>query len=309
MKRALITGITGQDGSYLAELLLAKGYEVHGIKRRESSHNTRRIDRIVSELHLHYGDVTDLASVVNAIELSRPNEIYNLAAQSHVRVSLDMPIYTLRATGEGAVNVFEAARLHAPDARIYQASSSEMFGSSPAPQNEDTQMLPTSPYGCAKLYSHRMANFYRVRYGMFIACGILFNHESPRRGETFVTKKICRAVARGEHVALGNVEARRDWGYASEYVEAMWLMLQHGRPLDLVIGTGEMHSVHEWLTACGTTVWQTDERLLRDGVEVNELRADARRAKAILGWEPKTKFRDLVEIMMAAEYAEVQCAA
>lgn len=320
MKRALILGVTGQDGSYLAELLLSKGYEVHGLKRRESSHNTQRIDHLLNRITLHYADVTDVASLWYLDALIGPfNEVYNLAAMSQVRVSLDQPIYTLDATGRGAVNVFQAFGAGNEDVtRIYQASSSEMFGNEPAPQNEDTPMRPTSPYGCAKLYAHQMARFYREHHGMYIACGILFNHESPRRGETFVTKKICRALARGEELRLGSLTPMRDWGYAPEYVEAMWRMLQLPEPLDLVIGTGEMHSVEAWLLEAlehtGPHKYSKflastrDERLMRGRVEVSHLQADFAKAREVLGWEPKVKFPELVKIMMEAEIEEARTA-
>lgn len=318
MKRALITGITGQDGSYLAELLLAKGYEVHGLKRRGSSHNTQRIDHLLDRITLHYGDVTDLSSLIevmlDAENADTFDEIYNLAAQSHVRVSMDMPLYTLDAAGRGAVNVFEAARIVSANSRIYQASSSEMFGDAAAPQNEDTPMRPTSPYGCAKLYAHQMAQFYRQGHGLFIACGILFNHESPRRGETFVTKKICRALARGEELRLGSLTPMRDWGYAPEYVEAMWQMLQLPIAGDLVIGTGEMHSVDQWLCEAvrygpkeGEYKYRYDDRFHRGRVEVSHLQADCSRARAVIGWEPKVKFTELVRIMMEHELKEAGC--
>jgi GDPmannose 4,6-dehydratase len=259
MKRALITGITGQDGSYLAEFLLEKGYEVHGLIRRSSTFNTERIDHIYvdphdpkSKIFLHYGDLSDGGQLSNLIYNTRPNEIYHLAAQSHVRVSFDMPEFTGDVTGIGTTRILEAIRRSGIKARFYQASSSEMFGDAPPPQNEETPLRPRSPYGAAKAYGHWMVRNYREGYGMFAVNGILFNHESPRRGETFVTRKITRAIARMKYglekkLFLGNLEAKRDWGYAGDYVEAMWLMLQQDDPDDYVIATGETHSVREFV--------------------------------------------------------------
>ncbi|MCP5111419.1 MAG: GDP-mannose 4,6-dehydratase, partial [bacterium] len=259
MKRALITGITGQDGSYLAEFLLGKGYEVHGIKRRASSFNTERVDPIYVDFHregsrffLHYGDLSDVSGLSRLVHEIRPDEVYNLAAQSHVRVSFDIAEYTADITAVGALRLLEAIRQTGLKTRFYQASSSEMFGSTPPPQNERTPFHPRSPYACAKLFAHNITLNYRESYGMFAASGILFNHESPRRGETFVTRKVARAVA---HIKLGlettlymgNLDAQRDWGFAPEYVEAMWLMLQQDSADDYVIGTGEMHSVREFV--------------------------------------------------------------
>ena len=259
MKKALITGITGQDGSYLAEFLLLKGYEVHGLIRRSSTFNTERIDHIYTDPHdpkaklfLHYGDITDSGQLTNLIYNIQPNEIYHLAAQSHVRVSFDMPEFTGDVTGIGTTRLFEAIRRSGIKTKFYQASSSEMFGDSPPPQNEQTPFKPRSPYGAAKVYAYWMVRNYREGYGMFAVNGILFNHESPRRGETFVTRKITRAVARIKYglekkLYLGNLEAKRDWGYAGDYVEAMWLMLQQEKPDDFVIATGHLHSVREFI--------------------------------------------------------------
>src|SRR5438552_1411165 len=280
--RALITGITGQDGSYLAELLLEKGYEVHGVKRRASSLNTERVDHLYEDVHttsarffLHYADLTDGASLAPLLYDLRPDEIYNLGAQSHVKVSFEVPEYTADAVGMGALRLLEAIRRTGLNCRFHQASSSEMFGSTPPPQSETTVFHPRSPYSCAKLFAHSMAVNYRESYGMHASCGILFNHESPRRGETFVTRKITRAVARiklglDSKLYLGNLEARRDWGYAPDYVRAMWLMLQQEKPDDFVIGTGEAHSVREFCElafACAGLDWldyvQVDPRYFR----------------------------------------------
>ena len=275
MNRALITGITGQDGSYLAELLLAKGYEVHGLMRRVSSFSTGRIEHIFDRLHLHHGDMLDASSIERVIAKSRPDEIYNLAAQSHVAVSFEVPEYTAQVNEAGVLRLLAAVAQGCPGARVYQASSSEMFGSSPAPQSEETPFSVRSPYAQAKVAAHRAAVAYRERTGGFVACGILFNHESPRRGETFVTRKITRAIGRilagkQEILSLGNVDAMRDWGFAGDYVEAMWLMLQHARPRDFVIATGESHSVRDFLAVAfqlaGLGDWQRyvkiDPRLL-----------------------------------------------
>lgn len=312
MKTALITGITGQDGSYLAELLLSKGYSVHGIIRRSSSFNTGRIDHVYDQLHLHYGDLTDAASIARVMQEVEPDEVYNLGAQSHVRVSFDMPVYTYETIAIGSLNVLEAVRQHAPYARVYQASSSEMFGSSPGPQNEETPFRPCSPYGCAKVAAcHQVVN-YRQSYDLFACNGILFNHESPRRGETFVTRKITRAAARikaglQDKLYLGNLDAKRDWGFAGDYVEAMWLMLQKDEPDDFAIGTGESHSVSEFLetvfSAAGLDISEhveTDPRLFR-AKEVDFLQADASKAKDVLGWEPTVRFGELAEMMTHAD--------
>lgn len=321
MKKALITGITGQDGSYLAELLLAKGYEVHGLIRRASTFNTRRIDHIYHDphgngedvrLYLHYGDVSAPDSLLDVIYNVRPEEVYHLAAQSHVRVSFDMPEYTGDVTAIGTIRIIEAIRKSGIQARFYQASSSEMFGAAKPPQNEDTPFYPRSPYAAAKLHAYWIARNYREGYNMYACNGILFNHESPRRGETFVTRKITRAVAaikagQQQHLYLGNLEARRDWGYAPEYVEAMWLMLQQDSASDYVIGTGESHSVREFLEEAfgyAGMDWQQyvriDPRYFRP-TEVDFLMADARRARQDLGWQPRLRFHELVRIMVDAD--------
>ena len=318
-QKALITGITGQDGSYLAELLLDKGYEVHGLIRRSSTLNTSRIDHIYKEPHepgamlfLHHADLTSTDTVTSLIYDLQPAEVYHLGGQSHVGVSFEEAEYTGDVTGLGTTRVLEAIRRSGVEARIYQASSSEMFGNAPPPQNESTPFQPRSPYACAKAYSFWMASGYREAYRMFNCNGILFNHESPRRGETFVTRKITKAVSRiqagvQDKLYLGNLDAQRDWGYAPDYVEAMWLMLQQDQPSDYVIGTGVTHSVREFLEAVFVYVdldWRKyvefDERYTRPN-EVNCLVADARKAKKILGWEPKTSFKDLVKIMVDAD--------
>ena len=312
MPRALITGITGQDGSYLAELLLAKGYEVHGIIRRSSTFSTGRIEHIYDRLHLHYGDVTDGSGLYGLLRKVQPNEVYNLAAQSHVRVSFDQPSYTANATGLGTLALLEAVRDVAPDARVYQASSSEQFGNEPSPQSEETAFRPRSPYACAKVFAHHIAVNYRESYGLHVSCGILFNHESPRRGETFVTRKIAKAaaqIAKGlqDDVTLGNIDARRDWGFAGDYVEAMWLMLQQETPDDYVIATGECHSVEEFGELAFGSVGlnfqkhvRFDARYYRPA-EVDELRGDASKAMAVLGWKPRVSFPALVRMMVAFE--------
>jgi len=321
-KRALITGITGQDGSYLVEFLLTKGYTVHGLIRRSSTFHTQRLDHLYQDPHepdtrlfFHYGDLSDSSQLTNLIYNIQPEEIYHLGAQSHVRVSFDMPDYTGDVTGLGTVRILEAVRRSETQCRIYQASSSEMFGDAPPPQNEQTSFWPQSPYAAAKVYAYWMVRNYREGYGLYACNGIMFNHESPRRGETFVTRKITRAVAairagRQKKLFLGNIEARRDWGYAPEYVEGMWLMLQQGKPLDLVFGTGEMFTVREWVEECFRYVdldWQDyvviDPRYYRP-TEVPVLQADPTRAKKIIGWEAQVKFRELVRIMMDAELAE-----
>ena len=316
MKKAMITGITGQDGSYLAEFLLAKGYEVHGLVRRSSSFNRERIDHIYSDPHmpstrlfLHYGDLADGSQLANIIYNIKPDEIYNLAAQSHVRVSFDLPEYTGDVTAIGTTRLLEALRLSGIGARFYQASSSEMFGAAPAPQNESTSFVPRSPYAAAKLYSYWMVRNYREGYGLFACNGILFNHESPRRGDTFVTKKITRGLARilakqENLLYMGNLDSKRDWGFAPEYVEAMWMMLQREEPDDYVIGTGETRSVREFLEEAFSYVglkWEEhvrfDEKYYRP-TEVDELLADASKARIKLGWAPKVKFHELVRIMV-----------
>jgi len=318
-KKALITGITGQDGSYLAELLLAKGYEVHGLIRRASTFNTDRIDHIYQDPHdpnarlfLHYGDLSNMEQLSNLIYNIKPDEVYHLGAQSHVRVSFEMPEYTGNVTGLGTTRILEAIRRSGIKKRFYQASSSEMFGDAPAPQNETTPFRPRSPYACAKVYAYWMTRIYREGYKLFAVNGILFNHESPRRGETFVTRKITRAIGniiagKQKKLYLGNLKAKRDWGYAPEYVEAMWLMLQQERPDDYVIGTGEAHSVQEFLEEAFAYVdldWQEyveiDPRYFRP-TEVELLLADSSKARKELGWEPKITFKELVRIMVDAD--------
>ena len=321
MKKALITGITGQDGSYLAELLLSKGYEVHGLIRRASTFNTRRIDHIYRDphgdgngvrLYLHYGDLSGTGNLVDLIYEVNPDEIYNLAAQSHVRVSFDLPLYTADVTGLGTMRILEAVRKSGIRARFYQASSSEMFGSAKPPQNENTVFQPQSPYAAAKLYSYWVTRNYREAYNMFACNGILFNHESPRRGETFVTRKITRAVAailagRQSKLYLGNLDSRRDWGYAPDYVAAMWKMMQLDQPDDFVVGTGEAHSPREFLDEAFGYVgldWQEhveiDPRYYRP-TEVDYLLADSSKAQQVIGWLPRIFFRDLVRLMVDAD--------
>ncbi|MFA5139588.1 MAG: GDP-mannose 4,6-dehydratase [Elusimicrobiota bacterium] len=316
---ALITGITGQDGSYLAELLLSKDYEVHGVMRRSSSFNTQRIDHIFRDphdpecrLHLHFGDITDGSNLNRLLEKVRPHEIYHLAAQSHVKVSFDLPEYTGDATGLGCLRLLDALRETHIKARFYQASSSEMFGASPPPQNEDSRFQPMSPYGCAKVYAYHLSVNYRQAYGIHACNGILFNHESPRRGATFVTRKIARAVARikaglESRIYLGNLDAKRDWGYAPEYVEAMWRILQHPTADDYVIATGETHTVKEFVAEAFSHVgldWEKhvviDPNYLRP-TEVDSLCGDAGKARRVLGWEPKVRFHELVRLMVDAE--------
>jgi len=319
MKTALITGITGQDGSYLTELLLGKGYHVHGITRRSSSFNTGRLEAVYQDphvesarLHLHYGDLSDSSMLASLIRRIEPQEIYHLGAQSHVRVSFDMPEYTADVTALSCIRLLEAIRDAKVACRFYQASSSEMFGSSPPPQNEKTPFAPRSPYAIAKLHAYWTTVNYREAYGMFAVNGILFNHESPRRGETFVTRKITRAVARiaagrQKHLYLGNLDARRDWGYAADYVEAMWLMLQQDQPDDYVIATGESHTVREFLEAAfglvnlrGDDYVRIDPRYFRP-TEVDALLGDASKAGRKLGWKPGTTFGELVRIMVEAD--------
>jgi len=316
MKKALITGITGQDGSYLAEFLLDKGYEVHGLIRRSSTFNTDRIDHIYVDPHeagarlfLHYGDLNDGGQLSNLIYNVQPDEIYHLGAQSHVRVSFDMPEFTGDITGLGTTRLLEAIRRSGIKAKFYQASSSEMFGDAPAPQSEETPFRPRSPYAAAKVYAYWMVRNYREGYNIFACNGILFNHESPRRGETFVTRKITRAVANilagnQNRLYLGNLEARRDWGYAPEYVQCMWRVLQEDEPEDFVIGTGESHSVKEFLEEAFSYVgldWkeyvEIDPRYLRP-TEVEFLLSDPSKAREKLGWTPKISFKDLVKIMV-----------
>ncbi len=322
-KTALITGITGQDGSYLAELLLDKGYTVHGLIRRASTFNTGRIDHLYADPHeattrlfLHHADLTDGSRLVTLLEKIRPDEVYNLAAQSHVRVSFDEPEFTGIVTGMGSTRLLEAVRMTGLGCRYYQASSSEMFGATPPPQNEDTPFYPRSPYGAAKVYSYWMTRNYREAYGIHAVNGILFNHESPRRGETFVTRKIATAAARiaaglQDGVYLGNLDAVRDWGYAKEYVEAMWLMLQHPEPTDFVVATGTACTVREFAEHCFSAVgldWQDhvrfDERYLRP-TEVDALIGDASKARDLLGWTPKVLPGELSRIMVDAELANL----
>lgn len=323
-KRALITGITGQDGSYLSELLLEKGYEVHGIIRRTSTFNTDRIDHIYVDPHnenaklfLHYGDLTDGVTLRRILEEVKPIEIYNLGAQSHVRVSFDSPEYTVDSVGMGTLRLLEAIRDYRHrtgiDVRFYQAGSSEMFGKvQDIPQKETTPFYPRSPYACAKVYAHWQTVNYRESYGMFACNGILFNHESPRRGETFVTRKITRAIARivaghQKKLYLGNLDSKRDWGYAKDYVKAMWLMLQQDEPDDYVVATGETHSIREFLDIsfkCANLDWQDyvefDERYLRPA-EVDLLIGDPTKVKQKLGWEPSVTFEELVTLMVEAD--------
>jgi GDPmannose 4,6-dehydratase len=321
-KKALITGITGQDGSYLAELLLEKGYEVHGIIRRASTFNTGRIDHLYQDPHindvrlfLHYGDIADSTNLIKLLYRLQPDEIYHLAAQSHVRVSFDIPEYTGDVTGLGTIRILEAIRETKLKTKFYQASSSEMYGKvCETPQSETTPFYPRSPYAAAKVYSYWTTVNYRESYGMFACNGILFNHESPRRGETFVSRKVTRAAARiaaglQENLFMGNLDARRDWGYAKEYVEAMWLMLQQDEPDDYVIATGETHAVHEFLSEAFNYVgldWhelvEIDAKYYRPA-EVDLLLGDASKARKKLGWEPKTKFKDLVRVMMDGDIA------
>ncbi|MCL0092282.1 GDP-mannose 4,6-dehydratase [Dehalococcoidia bacterium] len=319
-KTALITGVTGQDGSYLAEFLLSIGYEVHGIIRRASTFNTARIDHIYVDphepdgrLHLYCGDITDSEQISNIIYNVKPDEVYHLAAQSHVRVSFDMPEYTGNVTALGTIRILEAIKKSGNNGiRFYQASSSEMFGSAPPPQNEETPFMPRSPYACAKVYAYWMTRNYREGYKIFACNGILFNHESPRRGETFVTRKITRGIAKilagkQRYLYMGNLDAKRDWGYAPEYVEMMWKMLQHNEPENFVIGTGEAHSVREFVEEALSYVgldWREfikiDPRYYRP-LEPETLIADCSKAKKKLRWEPKIKFKELVRILVDAD--------
>jgi GDPmannose 4,6-dehydratase len=320
MPKALITGITGQDGSYLAEFLLAKGYEVHGIIRRASTFNTGRIDHLYRDPHngedvkllLHYGELSSQGSLTDIIYNIQPDEIYNLAAQSHVRVSFDLPAYTGEVTGLGTIRILESIRRSGVKARFYQASSSEMFGAASPPQSELTPFEPQSPYAAAKVYSFWVTRNYRDGYGIHASNGILFNHESPRRGETFVTRKITRAIAsilagKQDYLYLGNLDSKRDWGYAPEYVECMWQMLHHEEPLDLVVGTGETHTIREFLEeAFGYVDLDYQEYVRIDPkyfrpTEVDYLLADPTKARDVLGWEPRVRFSELVRIMMDAD--------
>jgi GDPmannose 4,6-dehydratase len=320
VKRALVTGITGQDGSYLAELLLAKGYEVHGLVRRASSFHTERIDHLYADPHesgarlkLHYGDVLDGSTLRRILAEVRPAEVYNLAAQSHVRVSFDMPEYSAEVAAMGCLRLLEAIRSVDPKGiRFYQAGSSEMFGASPPPQSETTPFRPRSPYACAKVFAHHQTVNHREAYGLFAVNGILFNHDSERRGETFVTRKVTRAATRirrglQQHVFLGNLDARRDWGFAGDYVEAMWRMLQADEPDDYVVATGESHGVREWVDAVFRRLGldpaahvRFDPRYLRP-TEVDHLRGDATKARERLGWRPTVGFDALVDRMVAAD--------
>jgi GDPmannose 4,6-dehydratase len=317
--RALITGITGQDGSYLAELLLGKGYEVHGLIRRSSSINTHRIDHLYEDPHvpdrrliLHYGDMSDSARLARLIDEVRPREVYNLGAQSHVKVSFEAPEYTSDVDALGTLRLLEAIYHCDPSVRFYQASTSELFGSASPPQNEDTPFHPRSPYGVSKTFAYWIVVNYREAYGMFASNGILFNHESPRRGETFVTRKITRAVARivagrQEAVYLGNLDAKRDWGYAPDYVEAMWMMLQHSKAMDLVFATGEQHTVREFAELAFALVgldWTQNVRIDRAYLrpaEVDTLLGDSTKARETLGWQPSTAFPELVRLMVSAD--------
>jgi GDPmannose 4,6-dehydratase len=324
-KVALITGITGQDGSYLAEFLLEKGYKVHGIIRRSSVFNTERIEGIYQDPHiknkkliLHFGDISDASNLNYLIKKIQPSEIYNLAAQSHVRVSFDIPEYTANIVALGTLRLLDAIRENKLKTKFYQAGSSEMFGDVlETPQKETTPFNPASPYGVAKVFAHQICKNYRTSYGMYICNGILFNHESPRRGKTFVTRKITRGIAsilagKTDKIYLGNLDAKRDWGFAKEYVEAMWLMLQQSKPDDYVIATGETHTVREFLEEAfgfvGIKNWEkyigVDPKYYRPQ-EVNILLGDASKAKKKLGWQPKVKFKELVKIMLEADMKEM----
>ena len=323
-KTALITGITGQDGSYLAELLLSKGYTVYGLIRRSSTFNTDRINHLYQDPHdsdyrlrLVYGDMTDSANLLRVLRETQPNEIYNLAAQSHVKVSFEVPEYTADVDALGVTRLLECIRASGIETRFYQAGSSEMFGSTPAPQNEQSQLNPRSPYAAAKVYAHHMTRNYREAYGLFAVGGILFNHESPRRGMTFVTRKITRAVANIKHgkqdkLFLGNLDAKRDWGFAPDYVEGMWQMLQTDEPDDYVLATGESRTVKEFVDrafeAAGLDAdkhVEIDKRYLRP-TEVDELQGDYSHAKQKVGWAPKVKFAELVKLMVEADLEAVK---
>ena len=319
MKKALVTGVTGQDGSYLAEFLISKGYEVHGIIRRASTFNTGRIDHIYVDPHskkarlfLHYGDISDAEQINNIIFNIKPDEVYHLAAQSHVRVSFDVPEYTGNITALGSTRILEAIRRSGKKIKFYQASSSEMFGSAFPPQSETTQFQPQSPYACAKLYSYWLTRNYRDGYSIFACNGILFNHESPRRGETFVSRKVTRAVAnivagKQDKLYLGNLAAKRDWGFAPEYAEMMWKILQENKPDDYVIGTGKSNSVEDLVKEAfdyAGLKWkkyvEIDPRYFRP-TEVNNLIADTKKVKKVFNWQPKVTFQDLVKIMVDAD--------
>jgi GDPmannose 4,6-dehydratase len=317
MKKALITGITGQDGSYLAELLLEKGYDVHGLVRRSSSFNTWRIDHVRDQLHLHYGDLIDTSSLIRTLQAVGPDEIYNLAAQSHVKVSFEMPEYTGNSTGTGFLRLLDAVRELGLKSRVYQAGSSEMFGKViETPQKETTPFYPRSPYAAAKVYAHWIAVNYRESYDMHVSNGILFNHESPRRGENFVTRKITLGLAaikkgKAKDIHLGNLDAKRDWGFAGDYVEAMWRMLQQDQPDDYVVATGETWSVKDFLLEAFSYAgldWEkyvvSDPRFFRPA-EVDLLLGDPTKAKTRLGWKPKVDFKTLVRMMVDADMARV----
>ena len=304
---ALISGITGQDGAYLSRFLLEKGYEVHGIVRRTSTFNTYRIDEIRDRLTLHYGDMNDASSLLSILQSTGPDEIYNLAAQSHVAVSFEIPEYTANSDALGTLRFLEAIKALGLPSRFYQASTSELFGDTPPPQNEDSRFSPQSPYAAAKLYAYWLVVQYRRAYGIHASNGILFNHESPMRGENFVTRKICMAAARKQTVKLGNVHAVRDWGHAKDYVEGMWLMLQQEKPDDYVLATGEGHTVLEWAEECYAMIGvppmiEIDPQYKRP-LDVNALIGDASKARDRLGWKPKVGFRELVGEMMEAEFA------
>jgi GDPmannose 4,6-dehydratase len=314
VKKALITGINGQDGSYLAELLLSKGYEVHGVMKRNSISETQaiRVEHISDKINLHYGDITDLSSIIRILKETNPDEIYNLAAQSHVRISFDEPVYTLMATGLGVLNVLEGVRHTNLNSKIYQASSSEMFGNSidiDGYQRESTPMIPVSPYGAAKLYGHNICKNYRNSYGMFICSGILFNHESPRRGTNFVTNKVCKEAVKIKYglrnkLSLGNLEATRDWGHAKDYVEAMWLMLQQEKPDDYVCSTGISHSVKDLVQYVFNKLgldWEQyvtqNEKYFRPE-ELNNLKGDSSKLRKLTGWTPKYTFESMLDEML-----------
>jgi GDPmannose 4,6-dehydratase len=312
MRKALIFGISGQTGSYLAETLLEKDYVVHGVIRRSSSFNTGRINHIFARLNLHYGDMTDGVGLSNIFNKVQPNEVYNMAAQSHVKVSFECPEYTENVVALGATRLLEIIRQFKPDTKYYQASSSEMYGNSPPLQNEETPMIPNSPYSVAKLHAYLATKNYRDGYGIFASNGILFNHESERRGETFLTRKVTMAVARialrkQDKLLLGNMDAKRDWGYAKEYATAIWQIMQLKRPDDIVIGTGETHTVEEFVNEAFNYVgldWhnfvEIDKRYLRP-TEVNVLMADTTKAQKLIGWKPKVKFKELVRLMVDAD--------
>jgi GDPmannose 4,6-dehydratase len=323
LKRAFVTGITGQDGSYLTEFLLSKGYEVHGIIRRASTFNTGRLEHIYIDPHeanarlfLHYGDLSDSEQITNILYNVKPDEVYHLGAQSHVKVSFSMPEYTGNVTALGTTRILEAVRRSSNHVKFYQASSSEMFGRSPSPQNEETPFNPTSPYAVAKVYAYWMTRNYRLGYNMFACNGLLFNHESPRRGEIFVTRKITMAIAnilakKQQFLYLGNLEPKRDWGYTPEYVEVMWQILQNDAPEDFVVGTGKQHSVREFVEQAFSYVGlnsgkylKTDQKYFRP-TETEDLAADSRKLKNVIGWEPKVMFTDLVKIMVDADMRKV----